>query len=611
MNRTESCGFYFLIKFGIRIMSLSKIFIEKLQKNFPQIIIVSLILLVYIQNLWFDLAYLDDGLIIYAEYDKINSLLKIPQAFLHGYLLDHYYRPIILISFIIDTAIAGQSSMMYHLTNLLLHILFSLMLFKLLKKFRFNSNIALISTLLFAVHPINTNAVSWIAGRNDLIVGVFSLGSFLSFLNYFEKGKTRWLIIHLLTFLIALYSKEIGIMVIPLVIIYTYLFERAFFTRKKEMILLFSFWSLIIFSYLYLRLFIVQINTQERAGFDFFIGNLYIILEYLSKLIYFPAITPLSIKNLELIILGFVIVILLTIITLLLKLYKNKTSLFGIIFFLAFILPTLVLSQRTVSGEFVYIDCRIYLPLAGLIIFISTIFENIKNHSRIINAIMVSFTIYSAVFTFIKSSIYRNGEKFWTEVTSKYPEVSSHWIGFGFYYFDNKEYLKAAELVEKAIAIKNDIPEYYHKASLAYEKAGYLEKSIQFLEKALGIEKDKTITLVELIKFNLRLGNIEKALNYKEAFEELEINDVKKKADLYSSLAYYFSYSGLIDQSIELMKEAIYLQPSNPIYFNDLGVFYYTTGKLDSAKHFFSEALKLDPGNKEFASNIYNISKLR
>lgn len=591
-------------------MSLSKIFIEKLQKNFPQIIIASLILLVYIQNLWFDLAYLDDGLIIYAEYYKINSLLKIPQAFLHGYLLDHYYRPIILISFIIDTAIAGQSSMMYHLTNLLLHILFSLMLFKLLKKFRFNSKVALVSTLLFAVHPINTNAVSWIAGRNDLIVGVFSIGSFLAFLNYIENSRTRWLIIHILTFLLALYSKEIGIMVIPLVIIYIYLFERAFFTRKKEMILLFSIWSLIIFSYLYLRLFVVQIHTQERAGFDFFIGNLYIILEYLAKLIYFPAITPLSIKNQDLVILGLVIVILVLIITLLLELYKNNTSLFGIIFFLAFILPTLVISQRTVSGEFVYIDCRIYLPLVGLIIFISTTFERIKFSKTIISKILLFYLIYSVAFTFIKGSIYKNGEKFWTEVTSKYPEVSSHWIGFGFYYFDNKEYLKAAELAEKAIEIRNDIPEYYHKASLAYEKAGYLDKSIQFLEKALDIEKDKTITLVELIKFNLRLGNIEKALNYKEAFEKLEISDTKKKADLYSSLAYYFSYSGLIEQSIELMREATILQPSNPTYFNDLGVFYYNIGKLDSAKHFFSEALKLDPDNKKSASNVDNITKL-
>ncbi len=152
-----------------------------LYKYLPQIIIVCMILLVYVQNLWFDFAYLDDNLIVFAEYEKIDSLSKIPQTFVSGYLLDNYYRPMVMISFIIDTAIAGQSSMMYHLTNLLIHIMFSLLLFSLLLKFEVQKLVAFISVIIFAIHPINLNAVSWIAGRNDLIVGLFSIISILSF----------------------------------------------------------------------------------------------------------------------------------------------------------------------------------------------------------------------------------------------------------------------------------------------------------------------------------------------------------------------------------------------------------------------------------------------
>lgn len=590
-------------------MKPGKIFIEKLQIYFPQIIIISLILLVYIQNLWFDLAYLDDGLIINAEYEKINSLSKIPQAFLSGYLLDHYYRPVILISFIIDTAIAGQSSAMYHITNILLHIVFSLLLFKLLIKFRFSSKVALISTLVFAVHPINTNAVSWIAGRNDLIVGVFTLSSFLAFLTFLENRKYIWLIVHFLTFGIAVFSKEIGLMLIPITIIYSYLFNKEFIKNKKILILFITVWSLILSLYLYLRLSIVQINTQEQAGIDYFINNLYIILEYLAKLVYFFAITPLSIKDNTLIFIGFGLLVFIGFLMVSFNLYKNKVSLFGIIFFLTLILPTLIISQRTVSGEFVYIDCRIYLPLVGLTILISTIFENIDTNSIRFNIILIGYLIYSIVFSFLKGAIYQNGEKFWTEVTKKYPEVSSHWIGFGFYYFDNKEYLKAASLVEKAIEMRNDIPEYYHKAAIAYEKAGELTKSIQYLKNALDLEGDKTITLVELIKNNLKLGNISDAINYKLEFERIEITDAKKRADLFSSLAYYFSYSGLMTESIDLMEKAIKFQPDNATYLNDLGVFFYNIGKTDSAKYFFTEALKIDPANKEYATNLLLIEK--
>jgi Tfp pilus assembly protein PilF len=581
-----------------------------LENYYPQILIVGFILLVYVQNLWFDLAYLDDGLIIYSDYEKINSLSKIPQAFLSGYLLDHYYRPIIIISFILDTAIAGQSSMMYHLTNILFHIVYCILLFNLLLKFKFEKMIALVFTIIFAVHPINTNAVSWIAGRNDLIVGVFSISSLLAFIKFTETTKTLWFVIHQFTFFLALYSKEIGIMVIPVIIIYILFFEKEFIKNKKSIILSIICWIGIIFSYLYLRLFIVNIHTEQRLGLLVLLNNLYIISEYLVKLIYLPAITPLSIKNSNLILGGIIISILILWLTNYLKLLNNKRALFGLIFFIVFIFPTLAVSQKTVSGEFAYLDCRIYLPFVGLIIFFSSMLEIKPLNFSATKFIVLSFIVYLIIFSFRTGQIYKNGKIFWTEVTKKYPEVASNWIGFGFYFFDNKNYLKAAELVEKAIKLRSDIPEFYHKAALAYENAGQLNKANEHLKSVLNLEKDKSITLVELIKNNLRLGNISDAIKYLNQFKTIEILDLKKKADLYSSLAYYFSYSGLLEYSVELMKQAVIYQPKNSTYINDLGVFYYNAGKIDSAKHFFYEALKLDPLNEDFQRNVNGLKNL-
>lgn len=591
-------------------MSIKNKINDFFKKFYPQILIISLILLVYIQNLWFDFAYLDDNLIVFTDFDKIDSLSKIPQTFLSGYLLDNYYRPIILISFIIDTAIGGQSSTMYHLTNIILHVLFSLLVYKLLVRFRINSKIALLSSLLFAVHPLNTNAVSWIAGRNDLIVGFFSLSSFLAFLNYLDQEKKIWLVIHFLTFFIALFSKEIGIMVLPLILIYLYFFNKSYYKKFRKITFLFSIWFIIIFIYLYLRLFVVQINNQENIGITVFLNNLYIILEYLSKFIYYPFITPLSVQNTESMILGAIFIILILTAIIGLKLFKNKLALFGLLFFILFTFPTLAIKLRTVSGEFVYLDCRVYLPLVGLIIFLASIIEKVNLENKIINSIFILFLIYSIVFAIIKSDDYRNGLKFWTEVTTKYPDVSTHWVGLGFYYFDNEHYLKAAKLVEKAIELRNDIPEYYHKAALAYEKAGLFEKSNELLKRVLEFEQDKTITLIGLIKNSLRLGKITDAINYKNVFERITISDAEKKADLYSSLAYYFSYSGLFDVSIDLMKKAINYQKHNSTYLNDLGVFYYNVGKVDSAKYFFTEALKIDPTNREYSSNLNRLELL-
>ncbi len=152
----------------------------KLRKLYPYLLILVLCSIVYSQNLWFNFAYLDDNLIVFQEYHKINSISKIPDTFTEGYLFDNYYRPMVMISFIIDTAIAGQSSMMYHLTNLLLHIIVSFLVYLLLNKISKENVLSLIFAILYSIHPININAVSWIAGRNDLLVTLFALLSLLN-----------------------------------------------------------------------------------------------------------------------------------------------------------------------------------------------------------------------------------------------------------------------------------------------------------------------------------------------------------------------------------------------------------------------------------------------
>ncbi|MCL6495968.1 MAG: tetratricopeptide repeat protein [Ignavibacterium sp.] len=274
-------------------------------------------------------------------------------------------------------------------------------------------------------------------------------------------------------------------------------------------------------------------------------------------------------------------------------------------------IPPLSVSLKTKDGGFVYLDCRIYLPLIGMVILLAAILEkfNLKNKFNLLGLITVVLIL--SLFSFFKSKDYSNGERFWSSVTKEFPNSPYNWIGFGFYYYDKGQYLKAAQLAERAIELNPTVdPEFYHKAALAYKNAGQLNKANEHLKSALNLEKDKSITLIELIKNSLRLGNFSEAIKYLNQFKELEILDLKKKADLYSSLAYYFSYSGLMEYSVELMKQAIIYQPKNSTYLNDLGVFYYNTGKIDSAKRFFYEALKLDPLNEDFQRNVNGLKNL-
>ena len=576
-------------------------------KYYPQILIAGLILLVYSQTLWFDFNYIDDNLIVFDEYEKISSLSKIPSTFSSSYFFDNYYRPMVMVSFIIDTAIAGQSSMMYRFTNIILHIIASLFLLQILVKLGIKKNISLLATLIFAVHPLNVSAISWIVGRNDLLLAVFSVTSIFLYMKLKETKNKLYLFLSLIAYFLAMLSKEAGI-IIPAVIFLYELFIRAKDNKFKlnELYSLFYF-ILPALTYLALRKFVALINVREEIGLSSFIQNIYILFEYLAKSVYLFYIDPLPIKNIILILIGIIISIgLMSYLIVSRRDKSNKTFVFGLLFFLILIIPSLFVRVNADDGEFNYIDCRMYLPLFGLIISSAVIFE--KMLVPLTKSIKVLFVcilfVYLSSFTFLNNQVYKNGLTYWTTALEKNPNRAVYWMGLGFYYFDKKMFLEAGQCATNAVNLKPHMIKYYHMAALAYEEQGDIVKANEFLEKGLETGTDKVATLIYLIKNYLKLGNKEKADDYKNKFEQLDISDLKKKSDSYSSMAYYFSYSGFFRESIALMKEAINYQPGKAKKLNDLGIFYFKVGEIDSSKKYISEALQLDPYNTDFQKNL-------
>jgi len=581
-------------------------------KYYPQILIVGLILLVYSQNLLFDFNYVDDNLIVFDEYEKISSLSKIPSSFVSGYLFDNYYRPMVMVSFIIDTAIAGQSSMMYHLTNIILHIIVSLFLFQILVKLGIKKNVSLLATLIFAIHPLNVSAISWIVGRNDLLLAVFSVTSIILYMKFKETKKKVYLFLSLTAYFLAMLSKEAGILIPAVIFLYELFIIAEDYKLKPNKLYPLFYFVLPALIYLALRHFVASINVRDEIGLSSFIQNVYILFEYLAKSVYFFYINPLPVKNNILILIGIITSIGLIFYLIANRKDKfNKTFVFGLLFFLILIIPTLFVRVNADDGEFNYIDCRMYLPLFGLIISFAVIFEKmLVPLNKSIKVIFVSILfIYLSSFTYFNNQVYKNGLTYWGTALEKNPNRATYWMGLGFYYFDKKMFPEAVQCATNAINLKPNIGEYYYKGALAYEEAGNLIKANEFLENGLETATDKSVICVNLIKNYLRLGNKEKAIDLKNQFEQLNISELKKKSDLYSSLAYYFSYSDFFRESIVLMKKAINYQPGKAKDLNDLGIFYFKVGEIDSAKKYITEALQLDPHNTDFQTNLNIVNK--
>ena len=139
------------------------------------------------------------------------------------------YRPLSLATFAMEVEIFGQNPYISHLINVLLFGLIGILLYEILlrlfKKYKTKDiwylNLPLIVSLLYLAHPIHTEVVANIKGRDELLslLGVFI--AFLYTLKYLETKKTKFLLFSFLGFLGSMFSKEIGVtflLTIPLAI---------------------------------------------------------------------------------------------------------------------------------------------------------------------------------------------------------------------------------------------------------------------------------------------------------------------------------------------------------------------------------------------------------
>src|SRR3989339_1000371 len=128
------------------------------------------------------------------------------------------YRPLVTLSYFIDYSIWGLNSSGFHLTNLLIHTINTVLVFFLICKTTRNFNLTVISCLFFSVHPILTETVNSVGFREDLLCATFFLLALFFYVKlYTSKYKNTCYIISLFAYFIALFSKEMAIS-LPLII---------------------------------------------------------------------------------------------------------------------------------------------------------------------------------------------------------------------------------------------------------------------------------------------------------------------------------------------------------------------------------------------------------
>lgn len=134
----------------------------------------------------------------------------------------NYYRPIFLLWMRLNDAVFGLKPFGWHLTTVLMHVLATFLVFRLARRLSQRDELSLIAALIFGLHPVHVEPVSWIAGVTESLLAVLLLASFLFYLDW-RDDKTNARTFSLVFFTLAIFSKETAVFMAPLVFAYEFL----------------------------------------------------------------------------------------------------------------------------------------------------------------------------------------------------------------------------------------------------------------------------------------------------------------------------------------------------------------------------------------------------
>lgn len=350
----------------------------------------------------------DDYVHIYYMQKMDNDISILLKNFYSNWLdvpTTAFYRPLISVTLYLDHLLWGWNPFGYHLTNLIFHTFNGALIFLIISNYSKKNNQSLIFliAILFVIHPIHPESVYWIIGRVDSQSTFFYLLSLYSFLLFNKTNFYRYSILSMLSFVLALASKEPAITLPAILLICVFykifLFEKESFFKSvlKSFIKTKIYWFIIIL-YLILRYYALGTigGGYNGASTNFF--TLEYIVRWLDLLYLFIPIN-MSIYNTfhftkELFIIGWLGILILIIFR------KYEKQYLFLIFFLCISFIITLIPISTVFKIFNDLEASrfLYLPSAIFFIFLGILLQDNYFHTKRFYFYFLNFFLLFLVF---------------------------------------------------------------------------------------------------------------------------------------------------------------------------------------------------------------------
>jgi tetratricopeptide (TPR) repeat protein len=400
-----------------------------------------------------------------------------------------FFRPMHTLLSILDYEIWGLNPFGFHLSNALVHLFNTLFLFFLALRLTGQRLASFAAASIFAVHPVHTESVTFISARVDLLAAAFMMTSFYFYMKA-GKGLFSWrYAASLVLFWLAMFSKEMAVMLPVLLSVYSWIYEERGGRVKKA-----GPFFVLLGAYIAYRIFGLETfagEQQLRAGVVMLVSTAAAATFDYVRLLVFPyplkayyTLTwygPGSLKALA----GFAVLISAALLFILLYMSRRKAAAFTLAWTFIALAPVMNIGSL---GEFSIAERYLYIPSIGFSVFAGLCFANFMKGGYgkgAITALAVIVIVFGAM-TMSRNRLWSNDLDFYTEMVRVAPSSAAAHGNLGHAHFRLgaldaavKEMEAASSLVPGNPDIAYELGTYYYKAGRFDEAAGALERAVR------------------------------------------------------------------------------------------------------------------------------------
>jgi tetratricopeptide (TPR) repeat protein len=529
------------------------------------------------------------------------------------------WHPLAWLSHMVDCQLYGARAGGHHLTNVLLHVASTLLLFSVLNRMTNRMWRSAAVAALFAWHPLHVESVAWVAERKDVLCAFFWMLTLWLYVRHAAQPSIARYLFALGSFVLCLMAKPMGV-TLPFVLMlldYWPLDRISEFARRQPEKTPLRFaqkswrqlaWEKVPFLALSASACVLTLCAQElaivstaglpvsqRIAHVLAAYNHYLVAMFVPRnlAVYYPYQIHLP----TLTITCAVIVLGLTTLLAITNLRRRPYLMVGWLWYLGTLVPVIGLVQ---VGDQAWADRYTYLPLIGLFVpMVWLAFEAAKSRLVLQGASVIVAVVLLAA-TSAQLRYWKDTRTLFEHADKVTPQNYMAVTILGSLLAQEGKLDEAMEYYQTALRYQPAFPEAHFFLGNALDEQGKLDEAVAEYQKALWFRPTQEQTHIFMGIALAKQKKYDEAIAHYTA--ALKLNP--DSAVTHNNLARIFHTQGRLDAAIEHYNAALEIDPKLALAHNNLGILLIQKGSLVEGTRHLREALRLKPGNAETEFNL-------